>query len=217
MRYADVTQKIAVTFDDGTLTIMSFHLEGRSPTLPFGASWIDAREGRWRRPATDANVLAELTKAFPRLNRLGQPNPQPVRYARIAATDIPTDRVYRNAWQHDAQAGIAPDLEQAKVIHLDLVRHARTAKLADLDVQWMQAMGKKDQAAADAVEAQRQVLRDAPQTLELSKVATVPELKQVWPEGLDKPEKLTVGVPVLLDDDAMVKLELPAGHEDETR
>jgi len=87
--------KVAITLDDGSLSIMSFLTEGRSPTLPYGAVWSNEAAGLWTREPTDANLFAEITKTF--LNA----NAQPARYTVVKAEDIPTDRSQRALWQHD--------------------------------------------------------------------------------------------------------------------
>ncbi len=104
-------------------------------------------------------------------------------YRRVEEADVPTDRTFRNAWTDTKQA-IAIDMEKAKAIHLERIRHARTPELAALDIEWMKAMGQKNQLAADRIEAQRQALRDLPTTLNLDKATTPDELKALWPKEL---------------------------------
>ncbi len=177
--------QIAITMDNGTLQVMSFVTQSRSPTLPYGAVWSDEKMGRWDREPTDKNVLAEITKTFRLKDSKGLPLPQPVRWKRVEASDIPADRTYRNAWRHDGEK-FFHDIEHAKQIHLDKVRRARTAALTELDRDWMKATGQEDQKTAKAIEAKRQALRDAPQTLDLSAVKTVEELKAIWPADLPR-------------------------------
>lgn len=178
MKYASPPQvKIAVTLDDGTVAIMSFVTRSASPTLPYGAVWEDQTLGLWTRPANDANVFAEMTKAF--ATRLAKP----VSYVVVEEQSIPVDRTYRNALRHTGSE-FAYDLEHAKGLHLALLRQARVGALEQLDREWMKAAGQKDQATADAVEAQRQVLRDLPQSVEIKAATTINELKASWPVEL---------------------------------
>jgi hypothetical protein len=173
--------------DDGSTAIMSFMRRGSSPTLPYGARWEDGsgKSGIWLRDPTDENIFAELSKALPSVNRLGEPKPQPVRYKIVTWESVPKDRTYRNALQHTDQ-GFHHDLEKAKALHLDKIRRARTAQLGELDKDWMRATGQGKKQEADAIEAQRQALRDAPQTVNLDTVTTIEELKLAWPEGVPR-------------------------------
>lgn len=177
--------KVAVAMDDGATAILAFITRSRSPTLPFGAVWSADFPGDWEREPSDANIFAEISKAFPSVDMAGIPKPQPVSYKVIRESDVPLDRSYRNAWKLDSDK-IIHDMEKAKEIHLDKVRRARTAQLGELDKDWTQAMGQGDAGKAAEVEAQRQALRDAPQTLDLSKAATIEDLKATWPEGLPR-------------------------------
>ena len=172
-------QTIVIDMADGSVAIMSFVTRGLSPTLPPGAQWIDARAQRWTREASDANVFAELLKTFP------AGTVQPLRYALVKDADIPTDRTYRAAWTHDG-AGFGHDMTKARALHLNAVRAARARELERLDKEWMKATGQNEKQDADAVEAQRQALRDAPQTLPVGEAKTVDELKSLWPEGLPR-------------------------------
>ncbi|CAB4176449.1 hypothetical protein UFOVP1672_12 [uncultured Caudovirales phage] len=177
--------QFAVNMDDGTVAVIAFMTEGRSPTLPFGAVWKPDGSGLWYREPSDVNVFAELSKAFPSVDMNGLPKPQPVSYKRIEIADLPQDRTYRNALTFDGEA-FDHDIEKAKDIQLDLVRRARTVELGKLDVEWMKAVGQGDNKKAQEIEAKRQSLRDAPQTLDMSQVANVEELKAIWPADLPK-------------------------------
>jgi len=96
---------------------------------------------------------------------------------------IPTDRTFRNAWEHGGDK-IRVNMERARGIHLDRIRAVRDEALTKLDVETMIAVGKGDTGARDAVEAQKQKLRDIPQTLDLSQATTPEELKAIWPAEL---------------------------------
>ena len=191
--------KVAITLDDGSLSVMTFVTESRSPTLPTGAVWADLKSGRWTREPTDANVFAEISKAFPAVDRNGLPQPQPVNYKIVDAAEVPTDRTYRNAWTHDGK-DFGHDMAKAREIHLDLVRNARADALGALDRDYTKLSGQAlaadaiaDKAVKDAklaeaaaVEAKRQALRDAPQTLDVESAATIEELKALWPADLPR-------------------------------
>lgn len=99
----------------------------------------------------------------------------------------PDGRSFRSAWMLNGKT-IDVDMEKARSIHMDRIRASRNRKLDELDRKWMKAFGRKDTATVDAVEAERQRLRDIPQTLDLTKAATPEELKATWPDDLkDEP------------------------------
>lgn len=172
---------LILTMDDGTITIYSFMKRAMSPTLPFGAAWTDM-EGVWERAVTDANVFAEISKAFPGVDTVGKPKPQPISYKVTTWDTIPTDRTYRNALQYNG-ALLYHDLEKAKDIHRDHIRKMRNLEMDQLDKDWMKATGQGNKKEADDVEAKRQEMRDAP-ALDLSSATTTEELKALWPTGL---------------------------------
>jgi hypothetical protein len=178
---------VAVTMDDGSTVVMSFMLRGSSPTLPYGARWEDGqgKTGIWLRDPTDENLFAELSKACPLVDQLGIPKPQPVRYKVVGWSDVPKDRTYRDALRHTDQ-GFHHDLAQAKMLHLDKIRRARTARLGELDKDWMRAVGQGNKQEADTIEAQRQALRDVPETVNMDGATTIDELKALWPANLPR-------------------------------
>jgi hypothetical protein len=60
-----------------------------------------------------------------------------------------------------------------------MIRKERKVTLRDLDAKWMRATGQKDNAAADAIEAERQKWRDAPADPRIDAAQSVEELKQI--------------------------------------
>lgn len=177
------TVPIAVTMSNGTIAVLIFIRESRSPTLPPGAVWLAANI--WRREPTKENIEAEIAKAFPAVNAYGVPQPQPVRWALVAPDAIPQDRTYRNAWRHDGEK-IHHDMAHARKIHLELVRQSRLEALGKLDRDWMRATGRGDVAAAQAIENERQKLRDLPTTLPVHEAETPEQLKEMWPKELSR-------------------------------
>lgn len=169
--------KLALTMDNGTAAVMTFVTEGRSPTLPFGAQWIPPGEF-WSRPPTDANVWAELHKACPEVNQLGMRRPTVLSYAVITDAEIPADRAYRNAWEV-VGGRVVENLAKARELHRDKLRRQRTELLLPLDIAWSRAMATGDKAAASAVEAERQQLRDAPDDPRIESAQSIDELKLI--------------------------------------
>lgn len=99
------------------------------------------------------------------------------------AEAVPDDRTFRDAWSLNGR-GVEVDMGKARDIHMGRIRRARDAKLSALDVLWMRASARKDDTAADAIEADRQKLRDIPQTFGLGGAASPKELKALWPKEL---------------------------------
>jgi len=172
-------EKIAVTLDNGELTIMSILTVGHGDKLPAMAQWVDRTEGWWCRKLTDAVILDELSRAFPEKDLDGEPRPQPVRFRRIRDAEVPPDRTYRGAWRDDGES-IGHDIGQARKIHLDRIRRARLSRLDQLDRDWMRAVGRGDLDDANRIEADRQELRDLPATLDVDGCRTTDELKLKW-------------------------------------
>ena len=64
------------------------------------------------------------------------------------------------------------------------IREMRNKELAKKDVEYMKAL-EADDGSAKAIATEKQVLRDIPQTFDLT-TDTADELKNKWPEGLPK-------------------------------
>jgi hypothetical protein len=147
--------RIAITFDDNSIGIMSFVTKSRDYELA----------------PTDANIQQVINN-----NNFSKSVKS---WRRIKESEIPSDRSYRNAWIDDGK--IKHDMDKVRALHLDLLREQRDPVLKSLDVEWSIAMAKKDQTKADSVEAERQRLRDITTTVEsdLKKAKTIEEVKQI--------------------------------------
>ena len=98
-----------------------------------------------------------------------------------------TDKTFRAAWEDTTpEPKIDINLTKCQAIHMDRIRVARNAKLDALDKEWNRAAGRKQAAQADAIEAQREVLRNIPQTFDLTVAKTPDELKALWPTELGR-------------------------------
>ena len=95
---------------------------------------------------------------------------------RIERSDLPKDRDFRNAWCPCPEKKITVDMNKAKEIHMGKIRKARDVELKKLDIETLKG---KD------VQSQKQVLRDLPQTFDLSQATTPDELKALWPKELN--------------------------------
>lgn len=92
-----------------------------------------------------------------------------------------SDRAFRDAWKLDDQDAVAVDMEKAREIHRDRMRFARKPLLTALDVEYTKADEVRDQAAKDAIAAQRQALRDVTDDPTVDAAATPAELRAAWP------------------------------------
>ena len=76
------------------------------------------------------------------------------------------------------------NLEKARGIQMDRIREMRDKELAKKDVEYMKAL-EADDGSAKTIAAEKQALRDIPQTFDLT-TDTPEQLKEKWPEGLPK-------------------------------
>jgi hypothetical protein len=104
-------------------------------------------------------------------------------YEIVDGDTLPKNRYFRAALKAN-KGKFEIDMDKAAAIHLERIREARDAALVALDTQTIMAVGKGDTEALQAVEAQKQVLRDIPQTIDLSKAQLPEELAAIWPEEL---------------------------------
>ena len=89
---------------------------------------------------------------------------------------IPSDRYFRAAWTDDNDTEtVDVSMVKARDIQMGKIRELRNKKLEALDVETM--MGKD-------VQAEKQKLRDLPETFDVSTAITPEDLKQLWPEEL---------------------------------
>jgi hypothetical protein len=177
--------RVAVAMDNGECRILSVLTLGKGSVLPRGATWENRELGWWRRNPTDAELLQEALQMYPAgVDSEGNPLPRPAQMRRVLLETLPSDRTYRDAWV-DTQSGIIHDMVKARALHLDLVRHARALKLDALDREFNRATGQGKKTEADSIEAQRQALRDLPQTLDVDSARTVDDLKAKWSPDLD--------------------------------
>ena len=79
---------------------------------------------------------------------------------------------------------IVVNMSKARGIHMDKIRAVRNKELAKKDIEFMKAL-EADDGSHKAIAVEKQVLRDIPQTFDLT-TETPEELKNKWPEGLPK-------------------------------
>jgi hypothetical protein len=84
------------------------------------------------------------------------------------------DRYFRNAWKSEG-GKLAVDMEKARDVQMDKIRFARDQELEVLDKETLKGID---------VQAEKQVLRDIPQTFDLTVAETLDDLRDLWPEEL---------------------------------
>jgi len=76
------------------------------------------------------------------------------------------------------------NMAKARGIQMDKIREVRNVELVKKDIEFMKAL-EADDGSHPAIAAEKQVLRDIPQTFDLT-TETPEQLKELWPEGLSK-------------------------------
>jgi len=79
---------------------------------------------------------------------------------------------------------IVVNMSKARGIHMDKIREVRNKELVKKDIDFMKAL-EADDGSHKAIATEKQVLRDIPQTFDLT-TDTSEQLKELWPEGLPR-------------------------------
>jgi len=95
-------------------------------------------------------------------------------------------RYFRDAlvWDDGVDNKCTCDMDKCRGVHMDKIRIMRNAELAKKDIEFMKAL-EADDGSHKAIATEKQVLRDIPQTFDLT-TDTPEQLKSKWPEGLPK-------------------------------
>lgn len=149
--------KIALTFKDETLGIMTFITRG-APNI-------------YREP-TRENIDAECRKAF---GHTGNPV---MSWVMVSDNAFPKDRTYRNAWRWRGNR-VEHDMPAAREIHRGLIRERRAKLFDELTVE--QERAGRDATKLDALESRRQRLRDATADPRIEAAKTIEELREIDP------------------------------------
>lgn len=166
-------QLVAITFDDGSVGVMSFILDPRT------------KDGVIQREATPEAVAAEIAKSvFTDLI--------PVSWRLMSGAELPADRAYRNAW-HDpnGKGPLQHDMIKAAAICKDKLREARQPALDALDLAYIRADEIGDLAAKQAIVKQKQELRDLPSDPRIDAAKTIEELKAIEADASTKTTQAT--------------------------
>ena len=99
--------------------------------------------------------------------------------------DDSVERHFRAALECPAGA-IQVNMPKARIIHMDRIRTVRDAELEKLDVAFMKALEAGNTVGQQEIAAEKQTLRDIPQTFDLSKYRAPATLKAAWPAELPR-------------------------------
>jgi hypothetical protein len=91
---------------------------------------------------------------------------------------------FRDAWTDLGPTGPVVDIPKARGIHMDRIRKAREPEFKRLDEAYLRADESGDSVSKRAIAAEKQKLRDLPQTFDLSTCTTAAELHALWPSIL---------------------------------
>jgi len=107
--------------------------------------------------------------------------PKGLSYFFIENTEMPT--LFREAWKISEEK-IIIDMEKAREIKMNEIRELRSAKLAELDIEELKVMRKKDKIQLDELYIKKERLCDLPATYDLLQFVTAEELAEALPEEL---------------------------------
>jgi hypothetical protein len=98
----------------------------------------------------------------------------------VAASEVPIDRTFRNAWKAD----LTVDMPKAREIHRDALRQKRAPLLAALDTAYMLADETGNVAEKARIAAKKQALRGVTADPAIDSASTPEELKEAIPVAL---------------------------------
>lgn len=101
-------------------------------------------------------------------------------------SELPTDRYFRNAWDHDDKGKPTVHRGKAEALHMNKLRAMRNDALAKLDMEFMKALEANDAIKQKLIANKKQQLRDMPTNEDLSKHKTLDELKNYVPPYLQE-------------------------------
>jgi hypothetical protein len=87
------------------------------------------------------------------------------------------------AWEMDTDGTPKVNMAKARGVHMDTIRVVRDAELVKKDLVSLRAIEAGDTSAQATIATEKQVLRDIPQTFDLT-TDTPEELKAKWPSEL---------------------------------
>lgn len=123
--------------------------------------------------------LAHYQTKHPRLPLIVLPPVGP--HYVVDETDLPDD-YFLDCWEWDN--GCQVNMPRARILHMGKIRMARAPVLLEADQDVEKAIDRGDSTAERTARLKRQVLRDIPQTFDLTVYPTPETLKSAWPPEL---------------------------------
>lgn len=102
-------------------------------------------------------------------------------YEEVDNLVLPENRLFRDAWSTVSKGTVEIKKDKAEEIHMGRIRKERDKELGKLDVEMLKNL--KDSDKLEALETKKQVLRDIPQTFDMSGM----DLKhpdRTWPDDV---------------------------------
>jgi hypothetical protein len=106
--------------------------------------------------------------------------PRGAEYIVIDVNEQPASRVFRQAWRI-VDNKVIVDMERARAIRMDEIREDRAIAFETLDIEYIRATEKDDSKSKAQIVALKQLLRDIPQTFDLTVAKTPEELEKLSP------------------------------------
>ena len=136
----------------------------------------------------DDQVLTRTISRFREVNKIGDDVESHI----VEDTAIPHDHncntscEFFDAWEW-RDSGARVNMAKARTIHMNNIRAIRDRELAAKDISFMRAVEDGNTDAQATIKAEKQSLRDIPQTFDITTGVDTPEkLKAKWPDGLPK-------------------------------
>lgn len=92
------------------------------------------------------------------------------------------DERFFDAWEW-IEGAVSVNMSKARRMHMDAIRRVRDAELVAADITYLRAVEAGDTNAQARIAAEKQILRDIPQTFDLTS-RTPAQLKEKWPPEL---------------------------------
>lgn len=128
----------------------------------------------------DGMAIVQVTGIIPDEEALKKAHPDLVSYREIDDGEIPPDRTFRDAWKAD----FSVDMDKARALHMGRIRRHRDRLLAKTDLEAQNALLSGEPGRIESIARRKHVLRDIPQTFDLTVAKTPEELKALWPAEL---------------------------------
>lgn len=96
-------------------------------------------------------------------------------------SEYTNDRTFRNAFEQNTVGKLKVNMPKARDIWMDKIRFRRNDKLAEKDIEYMQALEEGNAVTMVEIAEQKKKLRDLPETFDLTSATTPTALKNLWP------------------------------------